>query len=44
MAEIRIESKLVGAGAGHLYLVFVSDVGIEYVIRGGLNRPLFSGG
>jgi len=35
MAEIRIEAKPVALGVGHLYLVFVSDAGVEYVIRGG---------
>lgn len=44
MAEIRMESKPVAGGpAGHLYLVFVSDAGVEYVIRGGpaLDFPPF---
>jgi len=36
MAEIRIEGKdAAGPYGGHLYLVFVSDSGAEFVIRGG---------
>ena len=37
MSEIRVEAYPVTAtgGAGHLYLVFVDDNGVESVIRGG---------
>lgn len=35
MAEIRIEGKTAAAFGDHLYLVFVNDLGQEFVIRGG---------
>lgn len=48
MAEIRLETKpvaplMIDTSYDHLYLVFVDDIGNEFVIRGGLdfdiNRP-----
>lgn len=40
MAEIRIEANQVFGNQGHLYLVFVDDVGQEFVIRGGPAAPI----
>jgi hypothetical protein len=44
MAEIRIESKPVYLGLGyrHAYLVYVDDLGNEFVIRGGPQYDFFS--
>lgn len=46
MSEIRVEAYPVAAtgGAGHLYLGFVDDNGVESVIRGGPScNHFFSG-
>lgn len=41
MAEIRIEGSVVFLPLGdHLYLVFVDDMGNEFVIRGGPTFPV----